>query len=327
MRAPFKSFFLPTIFVLLLLPAFVLRAKADCEDVAQRGTLSVLTINILFHEVKDRTQRLRTIADFVKEKSQWGDPVDVILLQEVVGGVVATTKNSALDLKNLLKSRGLDYNLAYRLANGVPGALSVGNAVLSRCKINLTLSQMLPIVAEEPFTDVAVPLRRGVIMVRLDAPGYGRINVYNTHLCAFCTPESRLEQAEVLARFLELVEGILPGDNPVVLGGDFNTDLNVPAQLPVYDLFTVDQGFIDSYAEVNGCTDCCSIAEGFLGCTYGVPGNPYLDNPFSSDNEPKRIDYILAKGVGEVLSSEVVFNEDPYWASDHSGVLTTFTLP
>lgn len=295
-------------------------------DVAQKGTLSVLTINILFSEVKDRTLRLRTIAGFVEDKALWGDPVDVILLQEVVGGVVASTKNSALDLKNLLKARGLDYNLTYRLANGAPGALSVGNAVLSRCRISLTLSQTLPIVAEEPFSGVTVPLRRGVIMARLDAPGYGRINVYNTHLCAFCTPESRLKQAEVLASFLELVEGILPGDDPVVLGGDFNTDLTVPAEVPVYDLFTAEHGFEDSYATANACTDCCSIAEGTLGCTYGVPGNPYLDNPFSG-SELQRIDYIFLREVGEVLSSEVVFNEDPFWVSDHSGVLTTFALP
>ncbi len=38
-------------------------------------------------------------------------------------------------------------------------------------------------------------------------------------------------------------------------------------------MITDDNGFTDTYAAANSCTDCCSEAEGLDGCTYAVPGN------------------------------------------------------
>lgn len=300
--------------------------QAQCPDVMERGYLNVLTINLLFSEIKNREARLTIITDFIEQQEREEEPIDIILLQEVVGGPLSGTVNSALDLKNLLAERGLDYNLRYRVANGIPGILTVGNAILSRCKILFTLSRTLPFVTEEPFEGFEIPLRRKVMMSRVKIPGFGKINVYNTHLCAFCEPiEERLIQAWVLMNFIKDVEDFIWWDeNPVILVGDFNTNLNNPEDIFVYALITY-HGFIDTYATANECYSCCSKDGESDGCTFAVPGNPYA---FTWEREePKRIDYIFIKGQEiETGSSIVVFNTCPHWVSDHSGVLTRIEL-
>jgi len=233
---------LATLALLLLAPDFSMAWswQAQCPDVTERGHLNVLTINLLFSEIKDRETRLKRIADSIEQQELDEEPVDIILLQEVVGGPLSHTVNSALDLKNLLAERGLQYNLRYRLANGLPGILTVGNAILSRCRILFTLAKTLPFVTEEPFEGFEIPLRRKVMMSRVIIPGFGKINVYNTHLCAFCEPTERLEQTQVLLDFVEDVEEFIWGRNPIILGGDFNIDLNmnVPEELNAYKRIT-----------------------------------------------------------------------------------------
>jgi len=290
-----------------------------CDDVAERGYLNVLTINLLFSEIENREARLQTIADFIAGQT---DHVDIVLLQEVVGGSLARTVNSSLDLQYLLAARGLDYNLSYRLANGLPGALSVGNAILSRCEILYTLSKSLPFVTEVIFDGFQIPLRRNVMMCRVSVPGFGRIDVYNTHLCAYCDPLERLEQANVLMNFLRSVEYLTPGSNPIILGGDFNIVLNILDNFLVYNLITQGYGFTDTYREANDCVECC-LAATDPGCTYGVDDNPYAVNIFTGMQEPAaRIDYVFLKGKRvSTGDSTVVFNSAP-WVSDHSGVIS-----
>ena len=304
--------------LLILLPSvvFAWSWQSNCSDVFERGHLNVLTINLLFSEIKERAVRLERIADFIVKESE---PVDIVLLQEVIGGPLSGTINSSLDLKQLLDERGLNYNLRYRLANGLPGILTVGNAILSRCKILVTVSKTLPFVTEEPFEGIEIPLKRKAMMSRVKVPNVGKINIYNTHLCAFCDPSEREEQTQVLLEFIESVENFFWGQNPIILGGDFNTNLNIDEDLPVYDLIT-GHGFIDTYATANDCEDCCSNTDGFGGCTYAVQDNPYTDQTI-----PERIDYIFFKDSGfAIADSDVVFT-DP-WVSDHSGVLTRISL-
>lgn len=306
---------------------WAISSPAQCPDILSRGHLNVMTINLLFSEIKDRQIRLERIADFVEEQANLGYPVDFILLQEVFGGFLSG--NSSLDLKQLLALKGLKYNLSYKLANGLPGVLSVGNAILSRCNILFTLSTPLPFVIEEPFGNLMIPLKRNAMMSRVKIPGFGEINVYNTHLCAFCDPEERLVQAHVLADFIKTIENFIWRTNPIILGGDFNTNLDVPDEFDsgVYQLITQDLGFVDTYSYFHlNCVSCCSAVEGFDGCTFAVNGNPYAFNLFTHEQEtPERIDYIFTKGFS-VIDSFVVFNEDPNWVSDHSAVLTRIGL-
>jgi maltose 6'-phosphate phosphatase len=262
-----------------------------------------------------------------------GEPVDVILLQEVVGGLLSGAVNSALDLKNLLAEEGIDYNLRYRLANGVPGLLSVGNAILSRCEIAFTVDRTLPFVTEEPFAGIQVPLRRKAMMCRIKIPRYGKLHVYNVHLCAFCDPLERLIQTYEMLDFIDDVERFVWGTNPIILGGDFNIEddrIDSNGGAPEYDLI-VEAGFTDTYALKGECPAapvCCDDATGD-GCTYAVPGNPYAADPFTGLTEPPvRIDYIFEQGFGDdgISESTVLFKSEDNWVSDHSGVLTKFAL-
>jgi maltose 6'-phosphate phosphatase len=74
-------------------------SRAEGSD----SELNVMTINLLFSEVEDREERLDRIANFV---NSYPEPIDLILLQEVVGGALSKTANSALDLKNKLAEKG-----------------------------------------------------------------------------------------------------------------------------------------------------------------------------------------------------------------------------
>lgn len=310
--------------LLTLVPRAASSAQSVCEDAAARGRLNVLTINLLYTELKERDLRLERIAAFVQDRAP-ADPVDALLLQEVVGGKLAGTANSSADLQRMLAARGLSYNLYYHLANGIPGLLTVGNALLSRCEIVRTLSRTLPVVTEEPFPGLGleVPLSREAMLARVRLPGYGEVNLFNTHLCAFCDPVSeRLPQAEALLSFVSQVQRLLPA--PAVMGGDFNTDLELPDDALVYNRVAA-AGFTDSYAALHSCTSCCSAAQGLAGCTYAVPGNPYANQPPFSTGPPARIDYIFLNGL-TAGNSTVVFNSGPDWVSDHSGVFTAVHL-
>jgi maltose 6'-phosphate phosphatase len=287
------------------------------------NSLNVLTINLLFSEVKNREARLMAIAEYIKQ-----NPVDVILLQEVVGGSLAKTANSSVDLQSLLAQNGINYNLAYTMANGIPGILSVGNSILSRCEILAQISWTLPFEEEEIFNNFEVPLKRKVLMARLNVPPFGKVHVYDTHLCSYCSPDGRYQQAQVLTSFIKNVEYLFPGSNPIILGGDFNTDLNFPEDYPLYQLI-LNNGFTDTYGSIHNCVggSCCTGPDD-PGCTFAVDTNPYAIDLFTHQREtPERIDYIFVKGVLATENSTVVFNINiPPYVSDHSGVLSTVHL-
>jgi maltose 6'-phosphate phosphatase len=292
--------------------------QATCEDVLQRGHLNVLTINILYTDFFHRMERLQAVADFIQSQELAGEPVDIILLQEVVSGAVAGTLSLSINLSAMLRRQGLDYNLRFRPVAGLPAVFMVGNAMLSRCAITGFVSRLLPYAPERPLGGVGLPVLHEAQQIVIDVPDYGSASVYNTHLCAYCPGEDRLRQTESVFRFLDRHE-----DNEsrlVLLGGDFNTDITVGSDAPTYTLITDENGFTDSYAAANACSNCCSEAEGLSGCTYAVPRNP-----LAAGEPPVRIDYIFVRGNFPVLESRVVFNETP-WVSDHSGVLTSIGL-
>jgi maltose 6'-phosphate phosphatase len=282
----------------------------------------VLTINLLYADEATREARLGEIADFSAGQSARGDPVDVILLQEVVGGPYVGATNSSADLEQLLEQRGLWYNRATRFANGQddPNALlKEGNAILSRCGIALTLALELPQVEENPFPGISVSVGRNVMMSRIIIPGTGAIDIFNTHLCSFCAESDRSAQLQALLNFAQRVQGFFHWDQDrLILGGDFNIDLNSAGEATIYDQIT-RFGLQDAYSAPNSCAVCCSEAEGYGGCSYAVPGNPYGE-------APARLDYIFVGGLSAV-AAEVVFNHPPGWVSDHSGVLAKLAIP
>ena len=294
----------------------------ECGDVASREHLNVLTINLLFSEIETRDQRLDAIAEFAA-----GTSVDVILLQEVVGGVLVDTANSALDLQGKLRARGGEYDLHTALEVGLPGLLAVANAVLSRCEIDVKMVKRLPRASELEFQGRDIKLPRNVMMTRLNIPDFGKLNVYNTHLCAKCPANELGSQVDVLLRFIGEVEEFFPQDNPVILGGDFNIDRfrgDPFEERPFYDRI-IGADFTDAYAEDRTLEDLCEDAEmADTHCTVGVSSLDVRD-------PARRIDYIFVNDVDDVRESRVVFNTlvDPSQptVSNHAGVFVSVELP
>lgn len=334
--------------LLLLLGAPVAGAKAaDCDDVVdRRGYLNVLTLNLLFSEVALREERFQRISEFLREQAVAGDPVDLILLQEVVGGALVGTDNSADDLRDVLTAvTGEDYELRTAFEAGLPGVLATANAILSRCDIRFHFARFLPATSEAiELGDLSIPISRNIMMVRVKVPGFGRLNVYNTHLCAGdCTVSELGDQAEAALGFVNDVERFFSFFRPRahLLGGDFNQDNfrggpgpdpdtglgRFGPELLVYDDITLGEDFEDAYAEALGldlrdlCQDEAAADEH---CTVGV-------STFDGSNA-RRIDYVFVRNFGPAVEGQVIFNSEVEGGtgpsvSDHAGVLVRVNLP
>ncbi len=294
---------------------------ARCDDIVERGYLNVLTINLLFSEIEARDTRLDTIADLVSDT-----PADVVLLQEVAGGLLSGTANSALDLQGKLRDRGRNYELHTAPETGVPGLLEVANAVLSRCEIDFKMVKRLPKASELEFKKHDIKLPRNVMMTRLNVPEFGNLNIYNTHLCAKCNAAEMNGQLQTLLAFIDSAETLFPQADPVILGGDFNIDrfrIDPSEERSFYNTI-IDAGFIDAYAVNRSLANlCANPAVADEHCTVGVSS---LDEGDSA----RRIDYLFIKNISAVLQSRVVFNnlvdEDQLGASDHAGVFMSIKL-
>jgi maltose 6'-phosphate phosphatase len=168
----------------------------------------------------------------------------------------------------------------------------------------------------------------------LDVPDFGRLLLFNVHLCAACPTDQRQAQINKALKFIKTVRKFVRwfyGDVPCVFGGDFNiqdvANGSPDAAADEYHLIT-GSGFIDAYAETNGCvfqTDCCipadnpSIVE--AGCTFAVDDNLFENDPLQT----ARIDYFFLQEL-TAKSAYVVFNSDrgPF-VSDHSGLVVEMT--
>ncbi len=318
---------------------------SQCYNVNGRGYINVLTFNILFFsKIASVETRLEPFVEWLVDQEE---PVDVIFLQEVVGGKLALSEftNSAKVLKDLLSERGIEYNLRTAFEVGVPGVFYTGNATLSRCEIKFSIVKRLPKESEIEILGRTIKLPRNVQMTRLKIPGFGRFSAYNTHLCAGCTAVEREEQLSELFSFLNAIENFIPGGNPILLAGDFNIDRfkNEGEEEFLYDIITdpdTGQGFTDAYAEgaetplgteipLNELCEDEDNAD--IHCTVGVTA-------FDSENGGKagRIDYIFKMGArfGNAEGSMVFFNpEAPEGGggpeglvSDHAAVFVRIPL-
>jgi maltose 6'-phosphate phosphatase len=291
--------------------------------------VKIITINLLFSEVYDRENRLRAIADYVA-----ANQIDVLLLQEVVGGTLVETQNSAEDLRDLMRDEhNLNYFLRTAFETGVPGLLSTANAILSRFEIEFSDSHRLPWVTEEEFLGFIVKLPRNVMLTRLLIPGFGEVDVFNTHLCARCSTNDREDQLDEVLGFIAKFQNDAGAPRPTVLGGDMNFDIfaNNGDERFLYDQVLVE-GFSDAYAEyiiaaAGGQetleTLCENKDNADTHCTVGV-------SELNGSNA-RRIDYLFAQGFGPPVQSQVVFNPNapngvPPTVSDHAAVVVHLHL-
>ncbi|MCU0555867.1 MAG: endonuclease/exonuclease/phosphatase family protein [Desulfobacterales bacterium] len=322
-----------SVFVFLMLPLFGShpgKGVAQETGPAKIKSVKFMTINLLFSEVDDRNKRLRRIADYVADNN-----VDVLLLQEVVGGELVNTRNSAVDLRDILRDEHrLKYFSRSAFETGVPDLLSLANAILSRFDIEFSDDHGLPGVTEEKFMGFDVKLARRVLMTRLLVPGFGEVDVFNTHLCARCSLDDREDQLDVVFDFLNKFRKKTGPPRPTVLGGDMNFDLfdNDGNERFLYER-VLAEGFSDAYADyviaAAGAKEtletlCEDEKNADEHCTVGVSD--------LNGSNARRIDYIYAQGFGPPLHSQAVFNPNAPngvspTVSDHAAVVVTLKLP
>lgn len=306
---------------------------------ADKRIFKLLTLNLLFSEPSTSPGsagegRFDSIARFILQEN-----IDCVLCQEVVGGKLAQELgliqrlNSSLELKSKL---GDDYKIRYRLANGVPFVLSVGNAILCKkpVKIKWTVARTLPFAYEITIHGIDIKLRRRIMGCLLDVPDFGRLLLFNVHLCAACPTDQRQDQINRALKFIKTVRTFVRlfyGNVPIVFGGDFNIqDVSkgpLASAADEYNLIT-GAGFSDAYAETNECafqTDCCLPDDDPLavepGCTFAVDNNQFENDPLQT----ARIDYFFLEKL-TAKSAYVVFNSDrgPF-VSDHCGLVVEIT--
>jgi maltose 6'-phosphate phosphatase len=297
-----------------------------CGVIAESGYLNVLTLDLRFSERTPSDETLSALVRFVAKNQ-----VDVILLQEVIGGASARTKNSAEDLQRILATdHGADYDLSSLFAPGKPGGPAVGNAILSPCPMPFMLAKRLPRGDTMAFSGQPIEVGRDVLMARLEIPNFGAIRVYNAHLCKECGEDARFEQLTELLDYINELEIRLPTDNPIVLGGNLNIDLfrNGGAEWPLYNQILA-KDFTDVHAAFREADQgeagpCTNSEQADRNCTTAVTG--------PSSPRPARVGYIFAKGFKGVLDSQVVFNtdmevEDSLILSNYAAVFGRLELP
>lgn len=317
-----SAFIALIVFLLVHTDLSVPKAAAQNSESSTSDSIQVLSINLLFSEIDDRNKRLKRIADYVAEND-----VDVVLLQEVVRGDLVNTDNSALDLRDYIFERHqLTYNARTETEQILSNWLRVGNGILSRHDIEASHANELPNASEfEIFGVYELEIERNVMMLRLNVSGFGPVHIYNTHLCAGCEIAEREDQLNALLQFVDDIESDIAGENPVVVGGDFNIDRFKKNGVEnfLYEKVLLE-GFSDAYAAgaVDPLDELCND-EAFPDehCTIGVSD--------LGDSNPARIDYIFTKGFSGVIESRVVFNTaisgDPT-VSDHSAVFVSLDL-
>lgn len=273
-------------------------ARCEGTTASKTVTLKVLTLN-LRHDADEWRRRMELVADEIVRL----DP-DVVGLQEV-----AVSARQLEVLGDLVVARGhARYEAHARPKTAALGyPLDEGAAILSRW----------PIV-ERRHRDL--PLERVAVLARIAHPAGGQVDVLDTHL------ENRRDASYDAVRVTQLAEAMAlaseagtEGCHPLVLTADLNSVQAAPAYAAA-----MAEGFVDSYLAVHGAeataargnTAIVQLREGAFG-----------------QRPSRRIDYVLARGVGArtitPVTSTVCFeNHDAkgFYPSDHLGVMTTFDV-
>lgn len=307
--------------------ALALLILAGCEAAAtpaqtqgetcRAGPLSLLTVNILYDETDTREARLNRLADAIAARH-----VDVVFLQEATGGLLAGTVSTAADLQDRLAERGLSYGLRTARFAGVPGARTVFNATLSRCRITESRAVALTRSGTPAVLDEPVDPPGALLLTRINVPGHGAVDTWNAHLCAHCTARDRGRQVKQALGVIAKTSG----EHLTVLGGDFNLNRFAPKNRAVERATyrsIVNAGFVDTAAQkASGGPDgmCVSPATMDRWCTFGVTGIKKLAK--------RRLDYVFVRPARNAATVETLFNpvvpggRGPT-VSDHAALLVT----
>lgn len=170
--------------------------------------------NLLFSDSQNLRAKL-----IPKALVKYPKDIDCILIQEIF----AECSEKKMDKK--MKQYGFKYK-----------SKKAGRKPLLKCmcfcgKVDdsgLKIYSKYPIIEQaELIFENSVPIdsiaNKGCLYVKIEKDGE-KINVLNTHLQAGGGNDIRLKQLEEIEYFLRILN--LPKDEPVIIGGDFNIDVN-----------------------------------------------------------------------------------------------------
>ena len=290
--------------VAILLLALVLPAG---HAQACASTFRLLSLNLAFWAIEGREARLDRLARYVIDRQ-----IDVIALQEVAGGLLLLSDDTAADLQRALRRRQSSYQRRTAFAHEIGRLVRVGNAMLSRCPITNHAVTALPEIAELERLGMRFRIGRNILHAGLMIGGR-EVRVATTHLCADCGAGERRRQLDMVLR-----------QRFDILAGDLNIDRyrDGAAERPLYDAL-VARGYRDAVARGRGTPDLCIEAESpAADCTVGVTR---LNGPST-----RRVDYVWVGEGLDIMEAETVLDPliDPSEPdiSDHAGVLVTLRL-
>ena len=213
----------------------------------------------------------------------------------------------------------------------------MGNAVLSRWKINEATRIKLPLRGDQDALTEYFYLRRNILKTKISLPGLDNFYVVATHLSAFSTDDTKKQQVNVLIETLEYFEtqGVF-----FIVGGDFNL---LPPGATKTDYCLEDKCSDESYHESG---DDPQHKEGsyftpeitWLQPIYNlyqsaVPLQDYLANenhyfthsPKSDRFWDRKLDYLFTNDQW-VIGSDSTY-QNTFELSDHAPVSAEWELP
>jgi len=242
-------------------------------------TLTVVTLN-LWHDQHDWPRRLSVILAEMRRLRP-----DVLCLQEVL-------QNPQLPNQAETLGDSLGYQVHFASVDGPASPKRYGNAVLTPHRVLASGSRNLA-----PADDY-----RCVAHVRFEWRGRA-IDAYSTHLHHL--PQGGAIRATQIRHLLAYADSTR-GDGPVVLAGDFNTELETPEMKPVTARHQ------DAFRAIHPKASRTEAAT--------------FNSRFGFD--PGAIDHIFVERRGKAaltpVACDVIFRSvgpDSVWASDHFGVV------
>jgi endonuclease/exonuclease/phosphatase family metal-dependent hydrolase len=176
--------------------------------------MKILTINLCASWNTSRKARLGAVADYVLENK-----IDIVFYQEGIRSCFFYNTG-----KQLEKMCGMSYFIA-KSTFGWPFFFEFMVGILSSLKIISTDSKYLEVSQTEFVDSIPLPWRKRVVMIQVDYPSLGIINLISTHLTS--NPSKQSDRKEQFSNLLTWIQN-LPKSDITVLGGDFNVLVDNP---------------------------------------------------------------------------------------------------
>lgn len=315
---------------------------------AHAKTLSLLTYNVWMVDMpfglvsQDIEARAAAIPAAVAKTG-----ADIVALQEV------WPDREKKKLAAEFKKNGYPYSYFEDLPVSVflRGLFGNGLLLVSKYPIETSTNRDERLVAYTGFTRRDEYFaHKGALHIVVDISGWGKLNVYDTHLGAESyVPElgqfDQQHEADRQKQAQELFDFVLKtkGENPVALMGDFNSYSKSLKKNKFEGDSLSDYQRLTCSPSSSGCLNLTDSFESLhpedmKDVTINKAENPYVDSAFLYKNSPppRTIDYIFISKSPQIkiLESSIVMTEHLKISnrekelplSDHYGVLTRINL-